>query len=241
MLRAIIIDDEEAGIETLKILGTRNSHVIRVIATALNAEEGITLIENYHPDVVFLDINMPNMNGFELLDKLTFREFKLIFTTAHREYAIQAIKNRAFDYLLKPIDDKDFKESIERLLTEQQQVFPAAKTETSGLLEIQVKDGIIYLKQREIVRLEGSRSYTDIYMDNGVKYIASKPLKDFEQKLDAELFCRCHKSHIINLQKVQKFVNHDGFFAFMSDGSSPEISKAMKDIFLDRLKSLSLS
>ncbi len=240
MLRAIIIDDEEAGIETLKILGIRNRHAIRVIATALNAEEGITLIEDYHPDVVFLDINMPNMNGFELLDKLTFRAFKLIFTTAHREYAIQAIKNRAFDYLLKPIDDKDFKESIECLLTAQKELFPVTKTETGGLLEIQVKDGIIYLKQKEIVRLEASRSYTDIYMDNGVKYIASKPLKDFEQKLDTNLFYRCHKSHIINLQKVQKFVNHDGFFAFMSDGSNPEISKAMKDIFLDRLKSLYL-
>lgn len=238
MLRAIIIDDEEAGIETLKILVGRNSSLIRVIASTLKAEEGIHLIADYRPDVVFLDINMPNMNGFELLDKLSFRDFKLIFTTAHREYAIQAIKNRAFDYLLKPIDDGDFKNCLEALLKMQKNSPNTTKTETPAVLEIQVKDGIIYLKQKDIVRLEASRSYTDIYMDNGVKHIASKTLKDFEQKLDSHLFFRCHKSHIVNLQKVQKFVNHDGFYAVMNDGSDPEISKAMKDIFLDRLKSI---
>jgi two-component system, LytTR family, response regulator len=238
MLRAIIIDDEEAGIETLKILTERNSALIRIIATTLKAEEGITLIDDYRPDVVFLDINMPNMSGFELLDKLSFRDFKLVFTTAHREYAIAAIKNRAFDYLLKPIDDGDFKNCLEALLKTQKNIPNTSKTETPAVLEIQVKDGIIYLKQKDIVRLEASRSYTDIYMDNGVKHIASKTLKDFEQKLDHHLFFRCHKSHVVNLQKVQKFVNHDGFYAVMNDGSSPERSKAMKDIFLDRLKSI---
>ncbi len=238
MLRAIIIDDEEAGVETLKVLVGRNSTLIRVIASTLKAEEGIVLIEDYRPDVVFLDINMPNMNGFELLDKLNFRDFKLVFTTAHREYALQAIKNRAFDYLLKPIDDGDFKKCLEGLVKAKEHLPLAAKIEGQGVLEIQVKDGIIYLKQKDIVRLEASRSYTDIYMDSGAKHIASKTLKDFEDKLDAKLFCRCHKSHIVNLEKVQKFVNHDGFYALMNDGSSPEVSKAMKDIFLDRLKGI---
>lgn len=238
MLRVIIIDDEEAGIVNLKILAQRNSHLIRVIGTALNGQEGLTLIEDYRPDVVFLDINMPNMNGFELLDKLNFRDFKIVFITAYREYAIRAIKNKAFDYLLKPIADEDFKRCLEELVKTKKDSATHAKVETQGVVEIQVKDGIIYIKQRDIIRLEASRSYTEIYLDSGIKHTASKTLKDFEHKLDKHLFFRCHKSHIINLYKVKKFVNNDGFYALMSDGCSPEISKAMKDIFLDRLKSI---
>lgn len=238
MLRAIIIDDETAGIETLKILAARNPDTIRVVATTLNAAEGITLIEDYKPDVVFLDISMPTMSGFELLERLHFKDFKLVFTTAHKEYAIQAIKNKAFDYLLKPIDDADFRTCLKNIMQEHDKTPLPAKHDTNLLIEIQVKDGIIFLKQKDIVRLEASRSYTEFHMDNGAKYIASKSLKDFEAKLDSHLFYRCHKSHIINLQKVQKFINHDGFFALMSDQSMPDISKTLKDSFLERLKTL---
>ncbi len=238
MLRAIIIDDETAGIETLKILAARNPDTIRVVATTLYAAEGITLIEDYKPDVVFLDISMPTMSGFELLERLHFKDFKLVFTTAHKEYAIQAIKNKAFDYLLKPIDDADFRACLKNIMEMQDKTPSTAKHDTNLLIEIQVKDGIIFLKQKDIVRLEASRSYTEFHMDNGAKYIASKSLKDFEAKLDSHLFYRCHKSHIINLQKVQKFINHDGFFALMSDQSMPDISKTLKESFLERLKTL---
>ena len=106
MLRAVIIDDESAGITTLKVLISRNQEVIRLIASALDPEMGITCIEDYKPDVVFLDISMPNMNGFTLLSRLSYRDFKLVFTTAHKEYAIEAIKNGAFDYIRKG-DDND--------------------------------------------------------------------------------------------------------------------------------------
>ncbi|MGL4597849.1 MAG: LytR/AlgR family response regulator transcription factor [Bacteroidia bacterium] len=236
MLRAIIIDDEKAGIELIKILASRNAGMIKIVASTQKAEEGIELIEDYKPDVVFLDINMPHLTGFELLEKLNFRNFKLIFTTAHKEYAIQAIRERVFDYLLKPIDDEAFKDSVERLYRELNVQSDTRKTDAHEFIEIQVKDGILFLRQKDIVRLEASRSYTDFYMENGVKHVASKAMKDFEQKLDAHLFYRCHKSHVINLQKVQKFINADGFFALMSDGSKPLVSKVVKDDFLKRLK-----
>lgn len=109
MLRAIIIDDEESGIDTLKILVSRNSELMRVVASTQQPEEGIRLIDDYRPDVVFLDISMPTMNGFEVLNQADYKKFKLIFTTAHKEFAIEAIKSRAFDYLLKPIGSEDFK------------------------------------------------------------------------------------------------------------------------------------
>lgn len=238
MLRAIIIDDEESGIDTLKILVSRNSEIMRVVAATQQPEEGIRLIEDYRPDVVFLDISMPTMNGFDLLNNVSHKTFKLVFTTAHKEFAIEAIKNRAFDYLLKPIDSEEFKRFLEQLKNEIEQKPVSVKTESNVLMEIQLKDGIQYLKQKEIIRLEASRSYTVFYMENGVRHVASRSLREFEEKLDPNSFFRCHKSHLINLYKVQKFVNHNGFYALMSDGSLPDISKNCKDVFLERLKTI---
>jgi two-component system, LytTR family, response regulator len=236
MIRALIIDDEEAGSETLRILISRYPEWIRVVAVANQPETGITLIEDYKPDLVFLDISMPGMNGFELLSLLHYRDFKLVFTTAHKEFALEAIKNRAYDYLLKPIAQDDFQQCIEKLMNERDAGRVVLQQPVQALLEVLVKDGIIYIKQKEIVRLEASRSYTIIHLDNGEKHVGSKSLIEYEGKLDPELFYRCHKSHLINLQKVQKFVNHDGFFVKMSDGSMPDVSKSHKDMLLERLR-----
>lgn len=238
ILRAIVIDDEESGLDTLNILASRNPDTIRVVAETQEPELGIKLIEDYKPDVVFLDISMPTMSGFELLARLRFRNFKLIFTTAHKEHAIEAIKNKAFDYLLKPISSEDFKRCVEEIKTSLQHPPEIQRAETVALIEIQVKDGIQFIKQKDIIRLEASRSYTVFYLDNGIKHVASKSLGEFEAKLDQKRFYRCQKSHIVNLQKVQKFVNHDGFFALMNDGSMAHISKNSKDVFLERLKSV---
>jgi two-component system, LytTR family, response regulator len=239
MLRAVIIDDEKAGIETLKILSSRNQEQIKIIASTLRPEEGINLIEDYKPDVVFLDISMPTMSGFELLAQLQFRAFKLIFTTAHRDYAISAIKNNAFDYLLKPIDALEFKNCIGNLYNEAQQTaIETTHHKTYLLIEIPTKEGISFIKQKDIIRLEASRSYSIFYLSNGQKQIASKSLSEFEQKLDPALFYRCHHSHIVNLQEVEKFINHEGFYALMSDRSMVNISKKNKDSFIQSLKSL---
>jgi two-component system, LytTR family, response regulator len=236
MIRALIIDDEQAGINTLSLLMARYESLIRVVASTTNSAEGIELIEDYRPDVVFLDISMPNMSGFELLNRVSYKEFKLVFTTAHQEYAIQAIKSKAFDYLLKPIDPDDFKQCVENLaqLPASAHTKPASKK----LVELQVRDGIIYIRQSEIIRLEASRSYTEFYLDGGIKHVASKNLKEYEAILDEKIFYRCHNSHIVNLLKVKKFVNHEGLFALMNDGSMADISKKQKDLFLERLKAL---
>lgn len=238
MLRAIVVDDEIAGIEAIKILASRNADQIRIVADTQDAEKALVLIEDYRPDLVFLDINMPEMNGFELLNRLRYRDFKLIFTTAHSEYAIQAIRQKAFDYLLKPIDAELFSATVADVFAHLMKLGATSGKEQYALIELQVKDGIQYIRQQDIIRLEASRSYTEFYLENGVKQVASKPLKEFETKLDMRLFYRCHKSHIVNLEKVKKFVNHDGFFALMNDGSMPEISKVLKDELLKRLKEL---
>lgn len=220
----------------LRMLALRNSNLIRIVAGTLKPEEGILLIEDYKPDLVFLDISMPTMNAFDLLSKLTFRDFKLIFTTAHKEFALQAIKHKAYDYLLKPVDTDDFRKCVEDIYRENQTLATMPKSNTAAVIELQVKDGIVYIKQQDIIHLEASGSYTEFHLDGGQKQVASKGIGEFEPKLDPRIFYRCHKSHIVNLQKVQKFINHDGFFALMPDGSKVDISKNNKDEFLRLLK-----
>jgi two-component system, LytTR family, response regulator len=235
MLRAIIIDDELAGINILSVLINRLEMDVRVIATSTDEEKGIELIENYRPDILFLDIQMPKMTGFELLENLTYKDFKLVFTTAHREFAIQAIKNKASDYLLKPIDAEELRSCLESLLNN---VNMQDNIRSRTLIEVPAADGTILVKQQNIMRLEASGSYTTIYLKDGTKYTASKNLKHFELLLDPQNFHRCHISHVINLNEVTKLINNDGYFALMSNDSTVEISKKNRDSLLAKLKSL---
>jgi len=235
MHRAIIIDDEPLGISSLKTLIEKYTENIKVVATATNPEEGIQLIEDYKPDIVFLDISMPTMNGFELLERLSDKNFHLIFTTAHQEYAIRAIKNKAHDYLLKPIDVDELKNCVAAIVKDEETkntiLFSAPKN-----IELSVKDGIIFVRPEDIIRLEGSGSYTTFYLEKNIKHIVSKNLKTTEKLLTAPYFYRCHPSHIINLNKVVKMISDEGYYAEMHDGSRPEISRKKKESFLARLK-----
>jgi len=238
MLKTIIIDDELIGINALKILIEKYTDGIDIIATTTDPEHGIQLIEEHKPDVVFLDVTMPKMSGFDLLEKLSFKQFKLVFTTAHQEYAIKAIKNRAHDYLLKPIDIDELKSCVKKIVSGLPRSAESTKSAPGGIVELSVKDGIIFIKPQDIIRLEASGSYTTFYLENGIRHVASKNLKECESLLDPALFCRCHQSHVINLRKVQKMVNSNGLFAQMTDGSMPEIGKKNKDMFLEKLKAI---
>ena len=237
MLRAIIIDDEENSVNTLKSLIEQNTRGIRVVARATDPEKGISLIEDYKPDILFLDISMPIMNGFELLDKLKFKDFKLVFTTAHDEYAIKAIKTRALDYLLKPIDIDELQTCLITIQKDIQTEKPLQRS-TSRIIELAVKDGIIFIKPQDVIRIEAAGSYAVFYMEDKVKHVASKNLKETEALLEEPYFCRCHDSHIVNLNKVLKMVSNDGLFALMTDRSLPEISRRKKDFFLEKLKNI---
>ncbi len=237
MYRAIIIDDELNGLKTLKLLIEKYIPIVRVVASSINPEEGIKLIEDYKPDVLFLDISMPKMNGFELLNRLNYKGFKLIFTTAHEEYAIKAIKNKAFDYLLKPIDVDELKHCVNNLSAGIETKTESFKTNNVGIIELSVKDGIIFIKPADIIRLEASGSYTEFYLTNGTKHVASKTLKDYEAFLHPSYFYRCHISHLVNLHHVVKLVSTNGLYAKMSDESAVEVAKKNKQIFIEKLKS----
>ncbi|MES2678834.1 MAG: LytTR family DNA-binding domain-containing protein, partial [Bacteroidota bacterium] len=228
MLRAVIIDDELIGINTLKVLIEKHTQGMKVVAIATEPEKGIELIEDYKPDVVFLDINMPRINGFQLLETTRFKDFKLVFTTAYQEHAIKAIKKKAFDYLLKPIHIEELKTCVESVLESLGKKPAETKPHHGQIIELSVKNGIIFIKQQEIIRLEADRSYTIFYLTDGVKHVASKCLKEFEVFLDPDIFYRCHPSHIINLNKVVRIISDDGLFVQMSDASKPELLKRNK-------------
>jgi len=237
MIRAIIIDDEITGVETIKVLIEKHIQGVKVIATETNPFKATGLIEDYKPDVVFLDIDMPKMDGFQLLDQLTFKDFKLVFTTAHESFAVKAFKINAFDYILKPIDLDDLKACMDKIksaITHKPEAIHAG----ANIIELSVSDGIIFVKQEEIIRLEAGGNYTTFFMNNKVRHVVSKKIKEYEMTLNPRLFYRCHRSHIVSLRQVVKMVTTDGLFAQMTDGSMPEIGKANKEEFLKKLKQL---
>jgi two-component system LytT family response regulator len=238
MHRAIIIDDEAIGINALKVLIEQHTSGVKIVATTTDPDKGITLIEDYKPEIVFIDVSMPKMNGFELLEKLNYKNFKLVFTTAHPEYALKAIKNKAFDYLLKPIDVAELKDCIQNITQEEIKNLKEPAPASNHIIELSVRDGIIFIKPQDIIRLEASGSYTTFYLCNNIKHLASKSLKEYEHLLNAKQFFRCHNSHIVNLHKVVKLVSTDGLFVKMEDGSMPEISRKNKEAFLEKLKNI---
>jgi two-component system, LytTR family, response regulator len=231
-IRAIIVDDELKSVENLKMLLDFLDMNISCLGFAHNVVDGIALIKNSKPDILFLDINMPNHNGFDLLKAIDTENLAVIFTTAYEEYAIQSIKHRAFDYLLKPIDIEELKSCIVRFKAENQQKMFSIQPKQ---IKIVIKEGILFLKQEDIIRIEANGSYSAIYMTNGQKHTVSKNLKSVAELLESNLFFRCHNSHIINLSKVKKFNTSDGFFIEMEDNSVAEVSRNKKDELLDKI------
>ncbi|MBA3681578.1 MAG: response regulator transcription factor [Bacteroidetes bacterium] len=243
-LTAVIVDDEQKGIDGISILINRYVKDLRIIGCTTIASDAIKMIENYKPDIVFLDINMPEMNGFELLDKLEWRDFNLVFTTAHEEYALKAIKAKAFDYLLKPIDHEDLSETINRIknnrikneknnsLSDYENLFKNINSEAKDKILVISKAGIESLDITEIICLESQSNYTKIYLNNSQTIISTKTLKEFDIMLCAtdQNFMRVHHSYIINLQKVARFLpGQDN--VIMSDNQKIPVSKRRKEQF----------
>ena len=240
-ITAIIIDDEQNNIDNLTILIGKHCNQIEVIATALNANEGERVILQYQPDIVFLDIQMPNRNGFELLQSLKTTVFELIFVTAYDQYGIQAVKFSALDYLLKPINtdelinavnkaiprivEKKQNRKLENLLhvLEQQQHYELHRIALSSAKETR------FVRTQEIIRCESSNNYTSFYLLGDEKIIASKPIYEYEEILSQYGFVRCHQSHLVNKIHIKSWIKEDGGFLLMQDNSQIPISRQKKE------------
>jgi two-component system LytT family response regulator len=237
-MNVIIIDDESGPAESLKIMLGEIGTDINCLGVANNVLEGIKLINANKPQAIFLDINMPQHTGFDLLDALGNTDMLIVFTTAHEEYAIKAIKRRAFDYLLKPIDTDELKACVGKIKKELEAKHKKKGTATLPKplqIQIVVKEGLLLLKQEEIVRVEAAGSYAEICMADGKKHTVTKNLKAMEEMLDNVLFFRCHNSHIINLHKIKKVLKTEGLFVEMDDSSVVEVSRNKKDELLSKL------
>jgi two-component system LytT family response regulator len=242
-LRAIIIDDEETGITTLNLLIEKHIPDVKVVAVCSGPREAIELIENYKPEIVFLDISMPEMDGFELLEKLEWKNFNLIFTTAHQEYGLKALKYNAFDYLLKPVYHKELRLAIDRIKELQVMQQATAKNFDYTILNeinqvklnklgVPSKDGVEYIDPSEIVSMQSKANYTLVCLENGREILTPRRLGEFETLLcsDNINFMRVHHSFIINLHKVSRYIKEADDIIMVNNQKVP-LSKSRREAF----------
>ncbi len=235
MIKALIVDDEEKAISILEALIQRNVPEITTIERVNNAMDAYYKIKEYKPNLVFLDIQMPFLNGFDLLNKLDEIDFEVIFTTAFNQYAIKAIRFSALDYLLKPIDVNELRNAVDRYLERKQTTSQtnlqyqnlvknlSAKSDEQFSLAINGSQGMQFLTISEIVRLEGDRNYTNFILTNNRKILSSKTMKEYEDILADKGFLRVHKSHLVNRFFISS-LSHDGNLK-LKDQSEVEVSR----------------
>ena len=242
MQKAVIIDDEAKGRLALKEKLKQYCPGVEVVAEASNGKEGIAAIEMHHPQIIFLDIEMPVMNGFEMLNNLPDKNFHIIFTTAYDQYAIKAIKYAAFDYLLKPIDIEELKTAVSKFDTK---IALQTKNQVELLqqnirqpknhlhkLAIPTLEGLFFYDINQVIHLEANSNYTHIHFLNKTKILASKTLKEFEELLPEDIFFRPHHSHIINLQYIKRYIKGDGGQIELQNGIFVDVSRRKKEEFL---------
>lgn len=243
MIRTIIIEDEPVSQEMLTIMLQRHAADITIIDTCNNPTDGMESIAKHQPDLVFLDIQMPKMNGFEMLKKIHPINFEVIFTTAYDQYAINAIKVSALDYLLKPVDDEDLTLAIEKCKERLQERNPQQRFEhlfnnltnknpLDKTLALSASDGISFVKMSDILRVEANGRYAKFHLLDKQTILVSKTLGDFEEILSANQFFRIHDSAIINLNHVKKYARGDGGTVLLSDGTELDVARRRKDDFI---------
>jgi two-component system LytT family response regulator len=244
MLNALIVDDEVPGAKTLETLLKIHCSNVNVIGLAHSADDAEKSITTTLPDVIFLDIEMPFANGFNLLQRFKNPSFDVIFTTAYNEYAVKAIRLNALDYLLKPIVPEELVAAVKKCEDKKSGNLNGFRNLEKIISDLSQKvhklpvpspEGIVYLDPDNIVYLQGDINYTHIHLIQGNKITSSKTLKDFEQLLSSKQFFRVHKASIINLSYVSKYMKGDGGEVIMSEGSSLEVSRHKKAELLSLL------
>jgi two-component system LytT family response regulator len=240
-IKCIIIDDEAHGIITLEHHLKKIKDIV-IVATTQDSTHAKDLILEHQPDIVFLDIEMPKLNGFQVLEQFDEINFKIIITTAYDQYAIKALKYNAMDYLLKPIDMEELENAINKyhkneLQNSKEQVLQVQKfrsTMMQDIIALSMQDGLIFVKIADIAYLEASGNYTHITLQNGTKHVTSKSLAVFEDVLkDHPIFFRAHKSYIVNLRYIKLFNRKDGGEIIMQDDKSILLSRNKKQEFWD--------
>ena len=244
MLKVLIIDDEKDARAALEVLLQKFVKNVEVIGHATGVKSGLEQIAALKPAVVFLDINMEDGTGFDLLDELEEFNFHLVFVTAFNQYAIKAFKYSAFDYLLKPVDLQELRKCVERIRASKlynnesriKELKTSHKQGRNTKLTLPNFGGFDIIEIKEIIRCEGQKNYTTFYLRGGNKIVVSQTLKEYEMLLEDHDFMRVFQSHLVNLDCVQKYIRGRGGELIMEDGATVPVSRDKKDELLSKLK-----
>lgn len=248
-MNCIIVDDDKFSQEALQMLVEDHAPELTLLKVCSTAKDAIRSIGVLQPELVFLDVEMPGMTGFEMLEEIENINFKIIFTTAHEHYALKAIRFAALDYLIKPIGPDEFKKAVKRFIDSHEQtesprriqmLLKSVQQPKSSLNKIALPstDGLVFVLISDIVRCQSDSNYTTFHLAKDVRYVVSKTLKDYEELLSEHNFFRIHASHLVNLNKIKKYVRGEGGYVVMEDGTTVDVSSRKKPEFLKRLETL---
>jgi two-component system LytT family response regulator len=241
-LNAILVDDELPSLQNLEQKIIEFCPDVNIVASEQKPENSITLIRQFRPDVVFLDIEMPRMNGFKMLEQFPDANFDVVFTTAYNHYAIDALRISAFDYLVKPVAVKDLQNTVERLMKNLTKQVPEklevlrhnlsdSRTQNDKIT-ISTSEGVEFFEISQIIHVESSSNYSKIYFKDGKTVLVTKLLKDFEEMLAPYRFYRIHNSHLINLAHIKKYIRGDGGQVVMQNDEVIDVARRKKEEFL---------
>lgn len=246
MIRAMIIDDEKHSCEALQILLQENCPQVIIAGLFTSSTEALERIKRDKPDLVFLDIEMPHINGFELLGQLTSIDFDIIFTTSYNQYAIKAFKFSAIDYLLKPIDREELMTAVDKVVKKQnphiqQQLemllykikHPTVQVEKIALPTMQ---GLELVLINSIICCAANSNYTEFTLGDKKKMLVSRTLKEVEELLGDHAFVRVHNSYIVNINAIIRYIRGEGGYLIMSDGSKIDVSRSRKELLIQKLQ-----
>lgn len=243
-MKVAIIDDEQSCRQALISLLTDNFPEIRIAGEAASLEEARKLVGEVHPDLVFLDIQLPDGSGFELLQKISSFEFHVIFITAYDQYAIQAIRHSAIDYLMKPVDPDEFIAAVKKskhmslnieMLTRQVKVLLKNKDDFHRIA-LPTIDGLRFIDLNEVLYCKSDSNYTWFHLQNGEKILVTRTLKEYDETLSDNFFVRIHQSYLINIRFVDRYVKGKSGYVIMSDGTEINVSRRKKELFLKKME-----
>lgn len=241
MIKTLLIDDETAALEMLQWLLETYCPDVEVVAACTSGEEGLNAVMKHRPDLVFLDIDMPGMNGFDMLEKIEKPAFQVVFTTAHDQYAVRAFNYAALHYLLKPIDPDMLVATLDRYRSTRQGI---SREQLGILIEnlsqqpkpveriaLSSGDGLVFVKTADIAYCRADSNYTHVIMADGRKITVARTLKELDETLAGSDFARVHASYLVNINHIQKYVKGDGGYIVMPDAAEISISRSKRDEF----------
>jgi len=244
MLKAIIVDDEPYCCETIATL-LEESRDVEIVSVCHNAADALVAIRKYSPDIVFLDVEMPKMNGFEMLEHLPQVNFEIIFTTSYDQYALKAIRFSAIDYLLKPVDEEELRTAIQKVIqrsqkpiTQQLEILLQKIHQPStpiNKIAMPTMEGLQMIPVDSIISCESDSNYTILQLKNSKKLIVSRTLKEIEELLEEHSFVRVHRCYLANMNEVEKYVKGEGGYLVMSDGTTIDVARNKKEVLLKKL------